>query len=109
MGNEQDGGAGPAPDVEELVVQPVTGDLVERTEGLVHQQQPGSTIEGAGDGRALPLAARQLRGIAVCQGAEPHQVEQFAAAVLDRPRKPVPADFERQPHVFAHRAPRQKR
>ena len=40
VGDEQDRRAGLLPDLQQLLVQPVARDLVERAERLVHQQQP---------------------------------------------------------------------
>ena len=51
------------PQPQQIVVQRVPGDLVERGERLVEQQQVGFGDEGAGDRDAHPHAARQLARI----------------------------------------------
>jgi hypothetical protein len=49
---------------------------VERAEGLVEQQHLGLHRQRARQGNALALAARELRGVAVGQPVELHQLEQ---------------------------------
>src|SRR4051812_18028692 len=49
VGDEDDGEALAAPEVEELVVQPPAGDLVERREGLVEEEEARPCRERAGD------------------------------------------------------------
>lgn len=56
VGDEQDGRAGPAPDVQKLVVQSFAGDLVERTEGFVHEQDIRLALKRARNGDTLALA-----------------------------------------------------
>ena len=46
--------------LQQLLVQAVAGDLVERAERLVHQQHPRARDQRAGDRHALAHAARQL-------------------------------------------------
>ena len=50
---------------------------VERTERFVEQQHLRSNGERPGEGDALPLAARQLRGLAATEALESHKPEQF--------------------------------
>jgi hypothetical protein len=56
---------------------------VQRPEGLVQQQHLGLDREGAREGHALALAARELRGIAVPQRVELHQAQQVVDALFD--------------------------
>ena len=53
----------PRPELQQLLVELVAHDLVERAERLVHQQQVGIEGQRAGDRGALLHAARQLPGI----------------------------------------------
>ena len=48
---------------------------VEVAEGLVQQQHLGVGHQGPGQGHALLLAAGELRGIALPEGAQPHLVQ----------------------------------
>ena len=50
------------PEPQQLLVELVADDLVERAEGLVHQQQVGVEGQRAGDRGALLHAARELPG-----------------------------------------------
>ena len=50
---------------------------VEGAEGLVEQQHLGLDGQGAGQGHALALAARELRGVALAQVREADQLEQL--------------------------------
>ncbi len=54
---------GTVPELQQLLVEVVANDLVERAEGLVHQQKIGVEGERAGDRGALLHAARKLPGI----------------------------------------------
>jgi hypothetical protein len=55
---------------------------VQRAKGLVEQQHLGLHRQRAGQGNALALAARQLRGVAVGQPVELHQLEQVVTFCL---------------------------
>jgi hypothetical protein len=56
---------------------------VERAEGLVEQQHARLDRQRAGQRDALALAAGQLRGEAVGQPVELHEVEQFMHLLAD--------------------------
>jgi hypothetical protein len=58
VGDEQDGAAGRAPDVGELLAQLAGGDLVERGERLVGEQQVRLDREAPGERDALPRPTR---------------------------------------------------
>ncbi len=53
VGDDDDGRAQTLPEAQQLRVEPVTCQRVERTEGLVQQQHPG--IQGQGPGKGDPL------------------------------------------------------
>src|SRR3546814_20349805 len=63
------------PEPQELLVQVVAGDLVERPERLVHQEEIGLEAERAGDRDALLHAARELPGKLLLEAAEVHQLQ----------------------------------
>ena len=58
---------------------------VERAERLVEQQHARAHGERAGERDALALAAGKLRGIAVRQPIELHQLEQLLHVAADLP------------------------
>ena len=110
MGHEHDRGAGFPPDAQQLFVQIVPLDLVQRAEGLVHQQHPGAADERPGDGNALAHPARELMG----QGTLAPLVGRPAPAAPPAPRAarpppPAPADLQRQADVVDDAAPGQQR
>ena len=68
---------------------------VEGAERLVEQQHLGLRRQRAGERHALPLAAGELRRVAVGEAVELHQLEQLATRSRDsacgrfaRPRRP---------------------
>ena len=65
--------------VEELLLESLPGDGVDRAEGLVHQQHRRVPAQGPGDADALPFTARELMGkpTPVLVGIQPDQVEQL--------------------------------
>ncbi len=58
MGDEDAGEPGARPKLVQMQIEPVAGDLIQRAERLVHQQQGGLEGERPGDGGALLHAAR---------------------------------------------------
>ena len=77
VGDEEDGGAGLGADPHQLVLHPLAGDLVERAERLVHQQQPRALGERPGDRDPLLHAAGELVGVALGEVGEADQLEQL--------------------------------
>ena len=78
MGDEEDGLADLRLQAEELVLQALAVDRVDRAEGLVHQHHQGVGGERPGDADALLLAAGELRRVAVGElGVEADQLEQL--------------------------------
>ena len=89
MGHEHDGGTGLGGDAGELGLQVLAGHLVERTERLVHQQQPRVLGERAGDRDALLHAAGELVGVAVDEVREADELGELGDAGGAR-RRPMP-------------------
>ena len=77
---------------EELLLQPVTRNRVDRAEGLVHEQHRRVCREGSGHADPLALTPRELRGVAPREDGrvEPHELEQLGRARLAT--GPVPAE-----------------
>ena len=90
MGHEDDGHAGARPDLQELALQLLARERVERAERLVHQQDVGIVGEHARDRDALLHAARQLARVAVGEALEPDQPHELVGDGVDlaarRPR-----------------------
>ena len=105
MGDEDDGLAGLVPEPQQLLVELVAHDLVERAEGLIHQQEMGVEGESAGDRGALLHAARELPGKALLESREVDELEitgdPLLALLLGEAH-----DLERQRDVPGDGAPR---
>ena len=81
VGDEDDRLAQLGLQAQELVLQPLAVDRVDRAERLVHQHQRRVGRERAGDADALALAAGELGGVAVAEVAgEADQLEQLLDA-----------------------------
>jgi hypothetical protein len=63
---------------------------VERAEGLVEQQHARLDRERSGERHALALPARELRGIALGEAFELHELEEFVHALRDLRARPLP-------------------
>src|SRR5690242_1224896 len=81
MRDEHHGLAGSLPEPQELLVQVVADDLVQRAEGLVHEQKRRIEGEGARDGDALLHAARELPREFTLESAEVDELEHTARAL----------------------------
>jgi hypothetical protein len=68
--------------------------LVERGQRLVHQQQARVGEQRAADGNALLLAARETRGPALEQTAEPEQLDDFVELVSVHALRREPAPIQ---------------
>ena len=79
VGDEHDGLLQLCLQVEELLLQPLPGDGVDRAEGLVHQQDRRIATESPGDTDALTLPTGELvrETPPVLIGVQPDQVEQL--------------------------------
>jgi len=64
VGDEDDGLAQTAGEGAEFALELGTGDGIERSEGLVHEEKGGISSEGAGNTDALALAAGKFAGAA---------------------------------------------
>ena len=74
-----------APEPQQLEVEPLAGQGVERAERLVEQQHPRLEGEGPGDRRPLAHPARQLDGSGIGHGGlEPDELEQLGEALASR-------------------------
>ena len=81
VGDEEDGLADLRLQAEELVLQALAVDRVDRAEGLVHQHHQRVRGQRPGDADALLLAAGELGGVAVAElGVEPDQLQQLGAS-----------------------------
>ena len=78
MGNEDDGLAGLAPDLHQLVLQPSAGLGVKGAERLVHEQDLRIGCEHACDLHPLLHAARKLARIFVLLAVEMHEMQILA-------------------------------
>ncbi|OLT20716.1 hypothetical protein BJF78_09070 [Pseudonocardia sp. CNS-139] len=107
MGHEQDSGAGLAGDPQQLGLHALAGHLVERAEGLVHEQQLGAGRERPGDRDALLHPAGQFARAGRGELGEPDQLQQLGGA---RPalRLRDAVDVQRQLDVLRDRAPLQE-
>ena len=104
---DQDGRrSGLPPDVQELDVHPLAGDLIQGTERLVEQEDAGVQDERPGDGDALLHAARELgrtRVLETLEADEPDQVQRLARLGA------IAGDLERQPDILDDGPPGQER
>ena len=82
VGHENDGASGLAPDALQLVVQQVTSLGVEGGERFVHQQNVGFGGQSAGDGHALPHAARELVDVALFKLRQMNEAQVIACLLL---------------------------
>ena len=108
MGDEADRLVGARPQFQQLLVEVVAHDLVERAERLVHQQQVGVEGQRAGDRGALLHAARQLPGIFLLEARQVDEVERALDARLLVGRRDA-HDLQRQRDVALDGAPRKQR
>ena len=107
MGDEADRLIGAVPELQELFVEMVADDFIERAEGLVHQEEIGVEGERPGDRSALLHAARELPGKLLLEPGElDHPEHPFHPRLLLRPR--IAHDLERQPDVPRDRPPRKQ-
>jgi hypothetical protein len=108
VGHEQHGGAGAGADGQQLVLHALAGQLVQRPEGLVHEQQRRLERQRAGDGDALLHPAGQLRGAQVGDVGEVDELEHPLRAGAALRRAPA-HDLQRQLDVAPDRAPVEQR
>src|SRR5690349_5723555 len=92
VGHEDHGLAHRALDADELLLQPLARDAIDRPERFVHQQDRWVRGEGARETDALPLAAGKLMRVAVAivGGVESDKREQLVDALGDALVVPLP-------------------
>ncbi len=108
MGDEDDGAAELSPDLQEVVVQLEAGDLVERGEGLVHQQQARLGDQRPGDGDAHLHAAGELARIGVAEAFQPDQFQRLGDGGLGLAAAD-PGELERQVDIGEDAGPGHQR
>ncbi len=108
MRDEEDGGAGLAPEAKQLVAHEQPGLLVERAEGLVEEKQARARDEGAGDADPLPHAAGELRRIRPRKRHQPHERQRMLHALADF-RLGQSGTAQREGGVVERREPRKAR
>src|SRR5215470_709367 len=104
MGDEQRGGAGFAPDLEQLQVEPLARHLVECAERLVHQQNGRVEREGPRDRHPLLHPPGELPRIVVAEPLEADQTQERARALASL-LEGAAGQLERQPDILDHRPP----
>ena len=108
VGHEHDRRGRALPQREELEVEPLARQRVERAERLVEQQHLRLERERPADGRTLLLTAGQLGGPCRRRGrVEPDQLEQLAKTLVPALARP-PGELERVRDVRGRRPPRQQ-
>ena len=108
MRDEHDGAFLALPQAQQLLVEPVARDLVERAERLVHHQELGLEAERARDRDALLHAARQLPRVLGLEAGQADALEVLEGDA-SRPGLVEAMDLERQADVGEHGAPRKQR
>src|SRR5271166_2274591 len=105
VGDEQHGRAGLGADVEQEILHLHAGELVERAERLIHQEELRTVDQGAAQRYALLHPARELARIGLLESGEPDHGKELQRA-LARCAAVLAADFHGKQHVPKHRAPR---
>ena len=108
MGDKQNGHSRVAPDPEQFIIQPVARNLVQCTERLIHQQDFRLRNQGACNGYALLLAARELSRISVLEIRKPQHIEESVGIPAASLGARLP-DLQREQDIFKNGAPRQQR
>jgi hypothetical protein len=102
--DEDDGRAELLPDPQQLQVQPLARHLVERAEGLVHQEQRRLEGERARDRDTLLHAAGELPRVVALEAGQLDELEHLPDPLL--PLRALPAQhLQRQGDVLGDRAP----
>src|SRR5688572_2530519 len=101
MRHEDHGLALVAEQPQQVVLELAADLLVDRREGLVHQQDVGVHREGPGEADALPHTAGELVGVGVLEARQPHLVDVRARALLAL-LAGQPAQLQAEGHVTQH-------
>ena len=96
------------PDPQEFEVHSLAGQGIERSEGLVHEDQLGIMNQCTGDRRALLHAAGQLVGMLGLKALEPDQVQERTGAIERRLFRQA-EDLRRQQDIVEHVSPLQQK
>ena len=104
--DHQGGGAAFQPDALQLEIHSAPSHRIERSEGLIEQQELRLQRERAGDRHPLPHSTRQFRRPGVLETLQTRQGHQLADAVR---RRRETGDLEGQPQVTLDRPPGQQR
>src|SRR5690625_252846 len=105
VGDEEDGLVPLAGDGEQVVLQLLTGQGVQRPEGLVHEDDAGVVGQHAGDLGALLHPAGQLVGPVLAEAGQPHPLQLLGAAGGALAGGHA-LELQPQLDVLAHRQPR---
>jgi hypothetical protein len=105
VSDEHNGRAAALPKPQQIVVERHPGDLVERGEGLVEQQQIGIGDQGAGDRDPHAHAARELARISPLKPGEPDRGD-FHIGPVSLARPDPSRETKGQQHIVDDGAPR---
>ena len=108
MRDEHDGEAAARPDRQQLALQLLAGERIERAERLVHQQDAGIVGKHARNGDALLHAAGELVGIAAGGALKADESHEFVRDLVDLPPR-QPALARAEADVLAHGEPGEQR
>ena len=96
------------PQVQKVGVQPGAGDLVQRPERFIQQQQVRLHHQGASDGRSHLHAAGKLARIVAIETLQPDQRQRIIDATIRIATRNA-GKIQRQAHVAAHARPGHQR
>ena len=105
VGDEDDALPFDAVDLQQLVLEKLAGLSVERTEGLIHQEDIGPSRQRAGDGDTLAHAAGDAVDIKIGEIGQAHQVEIVAGDLVLFPGVDVFSVLGPETDVFEHGEP----
>src|SRR5579859_2169018 len=108
MGDEDAGDAGALPYLQQLALQLLARQRVERAEWLIHEEDVGVVGEHARDRDALLHAAGELARVAIGETFEPDELEVLAADGIDLMARQA-ALARPETDVLAHRHPWKQR
>ncbi len=108
VGHKHHGAPLALPELLQLFVEPVAGDLVERTKGLVHHQNLGLEGQRPRNRHALLHATRELPRVFALKAFETHALQVLEGNGFGL-GPAFALDLKRQGHVGQHIAPREQR
>jgi len=108
MRHEEHGDPLALPDAQQLEPHRLAREFVERAEGLVHQQQPGTVRQRPRQRHALLHPAGQLARVVAREALDADAGEQRSHPARAAGVAFVARDLEREPHVALHGAPGQQ-